>query len=69
MDTIIVLIIIIIFLLVVDKFRVEDIISTMQRQLQSQHEQIQALKARLKRLEQPQPKDEVDKFIDKIQEM
>lgn len=33
--------------------------SSMQRQLETQHQQIQALKARLKALE---PKDEVDQF-------
>ena len=35
----------------------------MQRQLESQHQQISALKARLAALE---PKDEVDQFMDKI---
>ena len=63
METIIVLIIITVFLLVVDKFRNENIIATMQRQLESQHQQIQALKARFGALE---PKDEVDQFMDKI---
>ena len=63
METIIVLIIITVFLLVVDKFRNENIIATMQRQLESQHQQISALKARLAALE---PKDEVDQFMDKI---
>lgn len=37
--------------------------SSMQRQLETQHQQIQALKARLTALE---PKDEVDKFMETI---
>lgn len=37
--------------------------SSMQRQLETQHQQIQALKARLKALE---PKDEVDQFMETI---
>lgn len=37
--------------------------SSMQRQLETQHQQIQALKARLEALE---PKDEVDKFMETI---
>lgn len=37
--------------------------ASMQRQLETQHQQIQALKARLEALE---PKDEVDKFMETI---
>lgn len=37
--------------------------ASMQRQLETQHQQIQALKARLTALE---PKDEVDKFMETI---
>lgn len=37
--------------------------SSIQRQLETQHQQIQALKARLKALE---PKDEVDQFMETI---
>ena len=63
METIIALIIITLFLLILEGFRNQNIISTMQRQLESQHQQIQALKARFGALE---PKDEVDQFMKKI---
>lgn len=66
METIIALIIITLFILILEGFRNQNIIATMQRQLEEQRQQIQALKARLKVLE---PKDEVDKFIDKMKEM
>lgn len=51
--------IIISLILVATAFRIDKIQASMQRQLETQHQQIQALKARLAALE---PKDEVDQF-------
>lgn len=51
--------IIISLILVATAFRIDKIQASMQRQLETQHQQIQALKARLTALE---PKDEVDQF-------
>lgn len=53
--------IIISLILVATAFRIDKIQASMQRQLETQHQQIQALKARLTALE---PKDEVDQFRD-----
>lgn len=55
--------IIISLILVATAFRIDKIQASMQRQLETQHQQIQALKARLTALE---PKDEVDKFMETI---
>ena len=63
METIVTIIIISLFALILNTFKVNNDQSSMQRQLESQHQQISALKARLLSIE---PKDEVDQFMDKI---
>ena len=63
METIVTIIVISLFALILNAFKVNSDQSSMQRQLEAQHQQIQALKARLAALE---PKDEIDQFMDKI---
>ena len=63
MGTIVTILIISQFALILNTFKVNNDQSSMQRQIDANYQQIQALKARLLALE---PKDEVDQFMDKI---